>query len=399
MLDVREAQDRIEDALRDAILFAFGKRAAAVASIPLLRAVTTQGLTGPLFHDDNLAAVTFGGTTTGYRWNTQSTAADNGTSVIKPDDVTENGRWLGWASPLRIAFDIGGDSSALHELTTGFLERVIVLDRNMDEKEINALIFGQVPSIVIEATDDDSDDLTQATGNRWSRRFHFTISVIAQNLRDRRQAQHGSTFAGELEIGANRIDGLVQALLGGTAIYQILDGIKNVQIGRGYNWISEQGQRRVVRGRSITVLATVEYPQAPNEIGAAEEVDVQTELVGLPPSGVFDDDDYLVAGMAVLEGPGLTKTVQAGSAVIAGVTVAFAGSLYTFTALSETYRDLNPAGTITFVTVPAGAAAPPVTAGALRIGATTTDSGGVVADRIIAETRSPYMNPITVSLT
>ena len=362
-----------------------------------LRAVITQGQTGPILHDDNLAALV-ALTTTSYRWNSQSTAADNGTTVIRPLDAPAQGRWLLWTSPLRIATTIGGNSSLLHEITSGPLERVIVLDRNMSEEEINSLIFGQIPSVVIEATDDDPEDLTQATGNRWDTQYHFTVSTIAQNLRDRRQAAQGSTFIGEQTLGANKIDGLIQALLGGTQIYAVVDGIRNVQIGRGYNWISEQGQRRVVRGRAFSFFATVEYPQAPNETGPVQEVVTQAELIEMDDTEQFDPDDYVTDGLVVVEGPGLTKTVSAGSAVIAGVTIPFAGVLYTFPALGETYRDLGTGGIMTFVSVQTGAAAPPVTVGSLRIGCTTTNIDSVIADRIIAETITPYMNPFITPL-
>lgn len=393
MLDIREAQDTLEDALRDAVLYALGKRYAAVTSVAALRAVPTQGAAGTALNDDCLAATTITGTTTGYRWNSQSEEVDDGAGVIKPDDIAagDPGRWISWTSPLRISLAPGQNSRYLHEITSGILERVILLDRHMDDAEVGALIFGQVPSVVIEATDDDPDDLTLNTGHRWDTEFHFTISTISQNLRDRRQAAQGSTYSGELEQGANKIDGLVQALLCGTQLHAVIDGIRNVRSGRGYNWVSNEGQRRVIRGRSFTVMATVEYPPAPNDYGPAEQINAQAEMTDLgatdPP---WEMDNYISSGFAVGLGAGLTRTVQTGTAILDGEEVEFAGELYTFTANRHTYRDLNPDGTMSYVESEPSQAEPPVTEGALRIGVTMTDGSGITGDRLLARSRVPY---------
>ncbi len=394
MLDVRDAQDRLEDALRDAVLYALGKRSIAATSVAELRALTTRGATGSAMHDDMLAALTLTGVTSSFRWNGQSTATDDGALVIKPDDVTGNGRWLNWTSPMRLAPTVGGNSYYLHELTSGPLERVILLDRNMDDAEVSKLIFGQVPSVIIEATDDTPADMTQITGHRWDTQYHFTVSTITQNLRDRRQAAQGSKFSGESTLGANKIDGLIQTLLGGTQLYGVLDGIRNVQVGRGYNWISEQAQRRVIRGRAFVILATVENPAAPNDTGLVEEIDAQAELTDLgdDASDPWDlDDDVVTEGLSVGLGVGLSgKTVRAGVATIAGETVTFVGEMRDFTASVATYRDLNPDGTMTYVEAGIFETEPPVTDGALRVGVTTTDGSGIIADRLIARSRVAY---------
>ncbi len=394
MLDLREAQDLVEDALRDAVLYALGERAVAATSVAALRAFVTQGAAGSAMHDDKLASLTVTSVTTGYRWNSQSVAADNGTTVVKPDDVSANGRWLQYTSPLRISLAPGEDSHYLHELTSGVLKRVILLDRNMDDSEVATLIFGQVPSVIIEATDDTPSDLTQATGHRWDTQYHFTVSTITQNLRDRRQAAQGSTFSGETTLGANKIDALIQTLLGGAQLYNVLDGVRNIQVGRGYNWVSDQAQRRVVRGRAFTVLATVENPAAPNDAGAADQINAQAELASLgdDTTSVWDEDDEdrVTGGLDVGLGVGLSRMVRAGTAVLDGEDVVFAGELKTFTANTLTYRDLNPDGTMTYVEGGITEAEPAVTADAFRVGVTQTDDNGITADCITARSLVPY---------
>lgn len=399
MLDIRTAQDRLEDVLRDAILYALGKRIATVSNVSNLRAFVTQGQTGGVLNNDSLAVIVVGGlVTASYRWSQESVAADNGTTVIKPDDITFSGRWIAWTSTIRFSPQVGGDSFLLHEIPQGPLERVIVLNKSMDGAEISALISGQVPSAMIEATDDIPEDMTLDTGYRWDTRYEFTVSVIAQNLRDRRQSTHGSTL--DPSIGANLLDGFIKALFGGTNITPEESGIRNIQVGRGMNWYSTEAQRRVIRSRGFTIQATEANPQAPNEVGPAQEVDAQAELTDLGDHAdeSFDISNYVSGGMTVGLGPGLTKTVTAGTAQLAGLTVTYAGQLKTFTASVDTYRDLLPNGSMVFVEA-AFDQDVAVTPNAMRVGMTRTDGSGVLSDRMIAETRIPFMNPLQIPLT
>lgn len=398
MLDVRTAQTELEDALRDAVLYALGRRIANVANVAALRAFPSRGHTGSSLHDDCLAVIVVANVVTAsYRWSQGSSAADNGTTVIKPDDVVGNGRWLSWTSTMRFSPEVGGDSFYLHEIEQGPVECVIVLDKATEKKDINALITGQVPSVVIEATDDTPVDMTYMTGHRWDTDFGFTISVIAQNLRDRRQAAQGSSL--DSAVGANGIDGAIVALLAGTTLNSVLDAVRNVRVGRGFNWFSTEGQRRVIRSRSYSVIATETNPAAPNDIGPAEQIDAQPELTELgetdPP---FDMDNHVSSGITVPLGAGLTKFVAAGTAFIDGDEITYAGEFVTFSANVDAYRDLKDDGTLVVTEVAHGAPAPSLTAGALRVGVTETDSSGVLSDRYIAASRIPLGNPIEIPL-
>lgn len=399
-LDVRTAQTELENAIRDAVLYALGARLPAVASVAALRAVKTQGASGSMRANDDLIAVVVGGVVSAaYRWVSTSTAADDGDTWVKPDDVAANGRWHRWTSPLRIAFDVGGNSQYLHEIQSGPLSRVLVFDKGMSDDVMLSLVSGKMPAVVIEAAGDDPVDATENTGHRWFTEFHFDVYVLNEQLRDRREAAQGSAVSGETKPGANTIDGWIQALLGGTQMHAVIDGIRNVRVGHGYNSTSELGQRRVVRSRAYSFLVTEGHPNAPNDTGPAEEVDTQQNMADLGDEEGVNLDSYLVDGMDVIEGAGLTKAVRAGSAVIATATVNYAGQLYTFVANRDTYRDLMPDGTMTFVVVDTNEAAPAMTPTALRIGVTRTDGSGVVSDRITAERYAPYGNPIQTPLT
>jgi len=397
MLDLRVAQTAVENVFRDAILYALGKRLPAVADLAALRAVATRGEASSERSDEDLIKVA--GVPAAYRWSSVSDEADDDDAVVKPDDVdtSENGRWLRWETPLRIALTPGADSVFLHEIESGPVVRVLLLDKSMLPEEINGLITGQVPSVVIEATDDDPEDADQDVGFRWFTEYGFNVSIVAENLRDRREAAQGSSVSGETTPGANAIDGLIQALLVGTQLSQLIDGdgeagsIRAIRAGRGFNWVSELAQRRIIRQRAYRVQATVVNPAAPNDAGPAEEVDAQAELIELHGASAFDPKNYLDApGFEVAESAGLVKPVAAGTAVIAGQAVIYIGELHTFTADRDTYRDLLPGGSLAFIEVTVQGEEPPVTATALRVGVTRTDGSGVVEDRLLGPTKAAY---------
>ncbi len=387
MLDVRLAQTAIENALRDAILFALGARLAQVASVAALRAVPTQGTVNSQFHNDRLITVA-GSPLLSYRWNQESTIADNGVSVVKPNDVTANGRWLQWTSPVRFSPSAGANSTTLDQIASGYLQRVIVLDRDFAEDEWVALLTGAVPAVLIQAEGDSPKDLTQNTGHRWDRAYRFRVWSLDQNLRGRREAAQGSLVSGDTTIGANAVDGLVEALISGTSLNAVVDGIRNIQSGDCENRVSELAENRVVRVREYTVQATVELPQAPNESLSPQTIAAQAHLDSLDSSGdAFDPANYVANGMLATVALGLTQPVAAGSAQIAGVTVSYAGSAgQAFPAWSDTYHDLLNTGVMTFTSVARDTAPPAVAANALRVAVTTTNTGAVIQSAYTAAT-------------
>lgn len=398
-LDTRIAQTTLENLIHDTILYALGQRLPSVSTIAALRAVASMGASSTSRSDDDLICVV-AGTTTGFRWSTVSTAADNGTTVIQPTDVPSGqpGRWLAWVSQLRFSPTVGAASVTLDQLTSGPLRRVIVLDKGMSEDDINSLITGEVPAVVIVAVDDIPEDATLNVGHRWLSNYEFDVTVIAQNLRDGRQAAQGSQVPNDPDPGANTVDGFVKVLLAGTTLNAAFSGdqpIRDVQLGRGHNWVSKFGQRRIGRTRSYTFNVTEEFPAAPNDAAAADEIDAQANLTDLKQQPAYDPANYVVSGIAPTVGAALAQTLSAGAAIIAGSVVNYAGGSVTFAAYRDTYRDLLPNGTVTLVAVPASSLPPPVTAGALRVGFTTTNASIVVGDTPIAQTQAPF-GPVNV---
>jgi hypothetical protein len=380
-LDVRTAQTELEDLLRDSILYALGYRLAAVASVEALRQVVTQGASGHQYNDDALINIVVDDAVTiAYRWSSSSSSADDGVDVIKPDDVS--------GSDLRLAPDVGGSSYYLHELQTGPLRRVIVLDRDTAQDEMLALLGGAVPAVMIDAGSDEPKDLVLATGHRWENRYRFRIYTLANNLRDRRQAAQGSDE--DDEYGANTIDGLIWSLIGGTQLYLECDSIKNVEVGRGSNWVSDLAQRRVFRLREYTIVTTIENPAATNDSATAEQLDIQQQMADLNEQDEADPDNFVQSGINAALGVGLSKTIAAGVAYLDGTAITYVGQLYTFLASSDTYLDLKANGALTIHAVGNDAEAPAATAGALRVGKAITDGDGVIDWVYIAATKRNY---------
>lgn len=408
MLHVRLAQNALENLIRDTIVRALKRRLPTVASVAELRAVATRGSSSSVRTDDDLITIVTGlGAISSWRWSQTSTATDNGTSIIKPNDVAANGRWLAWSTAIRFAPVVHGDSYTLDQLpyrTDALqpLQAVIVLDKDMTTEELLNLVFGQTPAVVIAAEGDTPDELTQDSGHRWSEEFRFTISVISENLRDRREDAQGSAVAVDPFPGANTIDGMIWELLSGTGdgrLTEEIDSIRDVRPGKAENWNSDLAERLVIRSREWTILATLENPQAPNETGAADEIAAQAEMTDLGTQTELDLDNLVTGGLSIALSVGLVKPVAAGTALIDGVEVTYAGELHTYGASVDTYRDLNAAGTMIFTETTVDGPPPDLAAGALRIAVTTTDGSGIVDDRWIATRKIPYMNPMEQSLT
>lgn len=404
MFDSRTVQTVLENLLRDSILYALGQRLPQVASIAALRGFGTQGTSGTTSRlDDDLITVA-GVTLTSFRWNTRSNAADDGVSVIRPDDVApaNRGRWIKWTSVLRFAQIVGDDSVTLDQNASGLVARVIVLDKNLSVDELINLLAGQIPAIVIQSDDDDPDDATQNVGSTYLTDYNFTIHHVVENLRDNRQAAQGSDVTEDYTVGAYTLDGLVQALICGSTLYPVIegttDGIRTVTKGRGNNWVSDFAERRVIRSRSYRVRVSEEIPPYDSDTTPASLVTFQGQLIATNGQDEFDALNYLAAGCLFVVGGALSQTLTAGSAVIDGDTVTFAGLPCTLPAYSDTYYDLASSGVMTLTSVTRGGARPSVAASSMRIGKVTTDGIAVTDLQIIAATLEDFGPLLVVTL-
>ena len=112
--------------------------------------------------------------------------------------------------------------------------------------------------------------------------------------------------------------------------------------------------------------------------------------------GIFDRLNYVAQGYTLAVGPGFVRSYTSGVAMLAGTAVASTPAGVTLSASKDTYRDLNPDGTITYSAVANGAAAPALTSGALRIARTVTDSAGIVSDDILCSSSFSWGPELTI---
>ena len=171
------------------------------------------------------------------------------------------------------------------------------------------------------------------------------------------------------------------------------EGIAYVEIGAEAPLYRSLAERRFVYSLAVRVHATVHTPDT--DLVAFTEARVQYELADLHATApAFDESNYVASGIAVdIAGTGLAADVSAGAAFVGGVAVAYAGeAMHVFAPDRWTYRDLTAAGALVFVAGLPRQPAPPVTAGALRVGVTVADSADVVADAYLAATMTQF-NP------
>jgi hypothetical protein len=410
VLNVRYAQTTLENLLRETIELAFKRRLPTVASIAALRAVATQGASGSQrTADDIITVVTTTPTTSAYRWIPTSAHADDGAAWVKPADVQAGqvGRWSLWTSPIRYVPVVDGPDYTLDQLPfqdskNQPLQQVILLDESMSPEDIAALVLGQVPACVIVPDDDDPEATDLNSGWRWRDTFNFTISVICENRRNRREAAMGSDVDADPYPGANEIDGMIWELLAGAGagrLNEVVDAIVDVQPSTGTNWSSELGQRRVFRSRKYRVIATLSNPAGSNDAGPLQKILAQQQFAQTSSALVADTANLVTAGCDVPLGVGLTKPVHAGTALIDSAAITYAGELATFPTSSDTYRDLNEDGTMTFTSVAIDGAPPDLASGAMRVGCTRTDGSGVLSDVFLCAVKTNYGNPLETDLT
>ncbi len=381
-LTARNALTTIERALRDTIRRGLGKPLPAVATIAALRAATTRGASGKLTVDDEDTRFV---TAVGYRYefNPRSTAADDGDATIAPTDSPTAGRW----------------EKTTSTTSTGYLLNVILYDGGYTTEALDALLAGQRPAVVIHY--DGEDNLTASTipGAQYRYRPRFEVWAMSQSMRRAYEGKLEPPIAAEASVdpGVHQVIGDLKALLAGSDLDT--EGVDFVQIGAGEMVETGEAERRFTMSLHLTVMAAyaIEDEPVPDAITA---VVAQPQITDLGSEEAHDHDNYRVSGiLAPRVASGLTHTITAGTAYIDGALVAYAGGSHAFAASSDVFRDLNPNGTLTFVTVPHGAEEPATTAGALRIGRTTTSASGIIADALIASSLENFGDEDTIDPT
>jgi phage gp37-like protein len=381
---------QVEQALLDTVTLAL-KHRPFVTDIDALRTRSTRGASGgPARSDRDLVYVA--SVANVYGWVQASTAPDDGDTVIQPSDGGGTGRWLKAATSVRLA------GAPIATLPTGFLKVVVLHNGDFSDEVLRARIYGQAPCVAIHFAGEDHTPLSQIPGALYGYTLRFELWSVSRNYREGPEAAIGSPIPTEAarDPSVMKIHGSLKKLLAGQDLGQ--PGIKYIEIGQGRLEEADESERIFVMSLGIEVRGSIHNADAPVELTRPTEIDVQESFASPGDGAAFDDSNYVVSGLDVPLGMGFTKTISAGSAFIANALVNVPPFVGTFAISSDTYRDLLPSREWALVGVTAGDAPPPIPPGALRIGVTTTDAFGVVADRFMASSEATYEHGDQVSL-
>lgn len=376
-LTLRNGRTIIEDKIVDDLWIAYGFRYPVAETTAALRLVASAPMP-----DRALKFVTSKGVT--YIWRRFVSNVDEDDDYIKPADVdsANAGRWVKTTSTA----------------SSGYLKRCeLYNDDQNDLKTMETRLFGAMPAMLLsyEGRSFEPKSLGLPGFLYWAG-MRFTLMVVSVNERADQTARQGSLLTAESAVdpGTGPMMGDAEHTLAGSDLG--LRDVARVEILSDRPVIRDLARARFVEALDLEVFATLTNP--PDEtLATIETIGMQLELADLAEDGTTDPDNLLTAGMRVPIASGLNQMVEAGSARIAGIETSFIGEAHLFGANKDTYRDLLDDGTMIYVSVDNGAAAPDVTSTAMRIGITVTDGSGVVADRILCASSVTFgdVNEIT----
>lgn len=383
-LTFRNARTTIENAIIDKLAEAYAVRLPTVATIAALRAFPARALPN---QRPTLIFVTSSGYA--FRWRPWSTSADDGATIIKPDDITSTpGRWVRTTS-----------TSA-----SGYLQACDLFnDDDGSEAVIEQRIYGTKPAMLMTWQNTRRAPKSHRAGALYWARMSFKILVISEQLRGEQMARQGSGNATEAaaDPGTGAMLGDVKELLAGMTGEELgVTDVATIEIGDEEPVLKDLERRSFVEAIDIEVRYTEVKTADTDAVSLDDPWEFNTQRQLAQTSGeTFDGESYVTGGLTVPVGASLTQTIAAGTAYIGGSAVAVGATAHTFTASRVTYRDLLSNGTWEFHEAYVGEDAPDASAGALRVGVTVTDANGVISDAVIADSLIDFEGPDKVDLT
>jgi len=196
------------------------------------------------------------------------------------------------------------------------------------------------------------------------------------------------------DIGANEMSAQIEYLMAGLHGSEAgaprgnlgLQGLLWCEIGDTVNVDENLMERRFINATEVRVLCRIPVPDEDLVAIPPGVIRVQPRLEDTGAARTFDSSNYVTQGYQLADGPGLTRSWAAGVAVVAGTPVSSTPAPVTFAADRDTYRDLKPDGTFVYQAVIRGGVPPVLSAGAMRVGVTTTDSTSIVQDKVLCST-------------
>ncbi len=367
-------------AVEQALRYAFLVRLGPVADLTALRTAFSAPWPGAIAYVTSEGRI--------YEWVAYSTLTDDNLTVIAPN--ANPGRWIRVETTLTYG---PNDNAPLTGKADGFIRTVEVWDSADDAARKQEQTFSRTPALLVEWAADNPEVMSQYSGALYRNEHAIDIGVVSQCLRRAPAAALGSPVAAEkaADPGVFDIIGLLRYFLAGNKLD--VAGVDFTEIGPAEVPTDQLAERVFVGALRITVRVSFDIP---DEDLVPISGNVQPKLTSFPvDEPAFDPSNWVSLGCELSggPGPGLTRTVTAGQAFIAGATVTYAGESHTFAASSDTYRDLRADGTMAFSTVAVGAAPPAIPAGALRIAYTRTTASEVFEDFWLCGRSVNFGNP------
>lgn len=380
--------NHITELERILILFlrlAFKHRFAPVADLAALQAAsiatTTEGALRYVTAEDRV-----------YWYSAFSGAAQSLPAVVQPTGSTAPGRWL----RVDVPWTYGPNGNRpLRAQQTGVCKAVELFNgASTETMEALLKVFEQRPALFLQWTESPVQAQSIYAGAHYKIPATFNLVVASENLRGDpwgMLGEPGATEQNGKDPGLSWLLGQVLKVCAGVDL--ATPGIESVEIGKAQ--VLYQGlQERVFVG--VVPITVRVWVLNEDEDLVAARVDAHPNLGDTGDAPKFDVLNFVAQGYTITPGPGLTRSYGAGLATVGGVSVASTPPDVTFTADRDTYRDLLPDGTLTYVAVARDAPPPAVTATALRLACTSTDSTGVVADHWIACSSVQWFETVTV---
>lgn len=349
-----------------------------VANITALRAVTTVGASNTkTFRPGDPVYVTSVGEV--YEWSPTTTTADNGSSVIRPTDVSASlpGRWLETTSTVSL----------------GYLKAVNFWQGETKKTEFQARIYAARPSVAIVFESAENDPRSTVPGAVYDYTCRFSMWCIDENMRPDYEAFFGSGYTGETTAhpGAIAVMGDVKKALAdeNKRLEDKLDldgGIKVIKLGQEDVEDADLAERVMVLSLGVEVIASVDNPDSDDEHQEMTSLYVQPQLGQLHAEDELDRDNVVVTGYRFAPQMGLTATPEDGTAIVDGTEVSTTAAAHTFGAGVDCYIDVDNTGALTFTEVSNDHDEPDQADGTLRVGRVVTDASGIVRFEYIAAT-------------
>lgn len=331
-----------------------------------------------------------------YRFDEYETTPDDGLTIIAPADGKGAGRWLleGASAEQRTSRNqsirdaaIRLDRWALR--ASGWAQMVRIWEGEYDDESI-AEIFAKKPAFVIVPSGSSREALSLVPGAYYREKYRFRIWGISQSLRKGPAGILGSAYALDGgDPGLNFVMGSIKRALAGSNLG--IPGVVFSEIGDEDVVAHDLANRVFCDSLEVDVTATLHLPD--DDIVPLTAVTTTTQLADSGEDSRVDLANYVATGCYPDRAGGLHTTIRGGVAYISGKLTNALNLAVNFPPSSETYRDLLPSGSFVVQSVAVGSLPPPIPAGALRVGVTTTSSSGITSDRFICSTLLELIGP------